>query len=188
MDPEAMKMFAQEGDVFHIEEEPTEDLAAMIMPLDGIIIIWPFENSFSNVVFNDFESFNLVSNYPINEINLNFDYLHVFSGNETLNIEKILNDEHLINKEDKTKIKPIENETTKINRGTLGDPKEVRIISTLSSQEQEALIELLKDYSKVFAWSYKYMPRINPDIVQHRILTLPEVKSVKQKLRRMKLD
>jgi hypothetical protein len=32
------------------------------------------------------------------------------------------------------------------------------------------------------------MPRIDPDIVQHRIPTLPEVKPVKQKLRRMKLE
>jgi hypothetical protein len=149
MDAEAMKMFAQEGDVFHIEKEPTEDLAAMIMPSDGITSIWSFENNFSNVVFNDFESFNLVSNYPVNEMNLNFDYMHVSSSNETLNTEEILNDEHLINEEDKAKIKPIENETTKINLGTLRDPKEVKIGSTLSSQEQEELIKLLKDFRSI---------------------------------------
>ena len=102
MDVEAMKMFVQEGDLFHIEKEHVEDLAAMIKPSDGITSIWSFENNFSNVVFNGFESFSHTSNYQVNEMNLNFDYMHVFSRNETLNTEEILNDEHLINEEDKT--------------------------------------------------------------------------------------
>uniref|UniRef100_A0A2N9IHW0 G-patch domain-containing protein n=1 Tax=Fagus sylvatica TaxID=28930 RepID=A0A2N9IHW0_FAGSY len=159
MDPKAMKMFVQERDVFHIEEELKEDHAAMIIP---------------------------VSNYPINEMNLNFDYMHVSSGNEALNTEGILNDEHLINEEDEAKIKPIENETIKINLGSLENPKEVKIGSTLSSEEQEGLTKLLKEFPKVFAWSYEDMPGINYDIVQHRILTLLEVKPIKQKLHCMK--
>ena len=60
-------------------------------------------------------------------MNLNFDYMHVSFGNEALNTVGILNNEHLINEEDKAKIKPIENETIKINLGTLENPKEVRI-------------------------------------------------------------
>ena len=81
----------------------------------------------------------------------------------------------------KLKIKPIENETTKINLGTLENPKEVKIGSTLSSQEQEELIKLLKEFSEVFAWSFEDMLEIDLDIVQNRIPTLPEVKPVKQK-------
>ena len=135
MDLEAMKMFVQERDVFHIEEELKEDPAAMIMPSDGISSIWSFENNFLNVVFNNFEPINPVSNYPVNEMNLNFDYMHVSSGNEALNTEGILNNEHLIYEEDEAKIKPIENETIKINLGTLENPKEVKIGSTLSSEE-----------------------------------------------------
>jgi hypothetical protein len=81
----------------------------------------------------------------------------------------------------KLKIKLIENETTKINLGTLENPKEVKIGSTLSSQEQEELIKLLKEFLEVFAWSYEDMPEIDPDIVQNRIPILPEVKPVKQK-------
>jgi hypothetical protein len=186
MDPEAMKMFVQEGDVFHIEEKLKEDHAAMIMPSDGITSIWSFENNFLDVVFNNFESISPVSNYPINEMNLNFDYMHVSSGNEALNTERILNDEHLINEEDEAKIKPIENETIKINLGTLENPKEDKIGSTLSLEEQEELTKLLKEFPEVFAWSYEDMPRIDPDIVQRRIPTLPNIKLVKQKLRRMK--
>ena len=70
--------------------------------------------------------------------------MHVSSGNEALNTKRILNDEHLINKEDEAKIKPIENETIKINLVTLENPKEVKIRSTLLSKEQEELTKLFK--------------------------------------------
>ena len=50
------------------------------------------------------------------------------------------------------------------------------------------LTKLLKEFPEVFAWSYEDMPGIDPDIVQHRILTLPKVKLVKQKLRCMKSE
>ena len=103
MDLEVMKMFIQEGDLFYVEKEPAEDLVAMIMPLDGITSIWSFENNFSNVVFNGFESLSFVSNYLVNEMNLNFDYMHVSTCNEALNTKEILNDKHLINEEDKAK-------------------------------------------------------------------------------------
>uniref|UniRef100_A0A2N9FZ87 Uncharacterized protein n=1 Tax=Fagus sylvatica TaxID=28930 RepID=A0A2N9FZ87_FAGSY len=187
MDPKAMKMFVQEGSVFHVEEELKEDPVAMIMPLDGSTSIWSFKNNFLDVVFNSFESISRVSNYPVNEMNLNFDYMHVFSGNEALNIESILNDEHLINEEDEAKIKPIENETLKINLGTLENPKKFKIGSTLLPEKQEELTRLLKEFPEVFAWLYEDMPGIDPDIVQHRIPTLLEIKPVKQKLCRMKL-
>ena len=107
--------------------------------------------------------------------------MHVSFGNEALNTEGILNDEHLINEEDEAKIKPIENETIKINLVSSENPKEVKIGSTLSSEEQEELTKLLKEFP-----TYEEMPRIDSDIVQHRILTLPEVKPVKQKLHCMK--
>ena len=70
--------------------------------------------------------------------------------------------------------------------GTLENPKDVKIGLTLSSEEQEELTKLLKEFPELFAWSYEDMPGIDPDIVQHRILTLPKVRPVKQKLRRMK--
>ena len=78
IDVEAMKMFAQEGDVFHIEEEPAKDLATMIMPSDGITSFWSFQNNFPNEVFNGFESFIHVfirltqGGYLINHVFFNF--------------------------------------------------------------------------------------------------------------------
>ena len=47
---------------------------------------------------------------------------------------------------------------------------------------------LLTEFKEVFAWSYEDMPRIDIDIVQHYIPTNPTIESVKQKLRRMKLE
>ena len=81
--------------------------------------------------------------------------------------------------EDEAKIKPIENDTIKINLGTSENPKEAKIDSTLSPEEQEELTKLLKEFLEVFAWSSEDMLRIDPDIVQHRIPTLPEVRPVK---------
>ena len=130
--------------MFHIEEELKEDPAVVIVPSDGITSVWSFENNFLVVAFNNFESISPASNYPVNEMNLNFDYMHVSFGSETLNTERILNDEHLINEEDEAKIKPIENENIKINLGTSENPKEVKIGSILSSEEQEKLTKLLK--------------------------------------------
>jgi hypothetical protein len=70
--------------------------------------------------------------------------MHVSFSSETLNTERILNDESLINEENEAKIKPIEIENIKINLGTSENPKEVKIGSILSSEEQEKLTKLLK--------------------------------------------
>ena len=98
--------------MFQIEEELKEDPATMIMSSDGITSIWSFENNFLD--FDNFEFISPVSNYPINEMNLNFDYMHVSSGNEALNTEGILNDVHLVNEEDEAKIKQLKIKLSKL--------------------------------------------------------------------------
>ncbi|RVW20233.1 hypothetical protein CK203_110282 [Vitis vinifera] len=47
------------------------------------------------------------------------------------------------------------------------------------------LIQLLRAYLDVFAWSYEDMPGLDPSIVQHRLPLLPHARPVKQKLRRL---
>jgi hypothetical protein len=50
------------------------------------------------------------------------------------------------------------------------------------------LIELLREYVNVFAWSYEDMPGLDTDIVQHFLPLKPECVPVKHKLRRIHPD
>ena len=55
-----------------------------------------------------------------------------------------------------------------------------------SPTTKEKLIELLREYSDVFAWSYQDMPGLDTDIVVHCLPLREECAPVKQKLRRDK--
>ena len=83
-------------------------------------------------------------------------------------------------------LEPIKKETQSINLRIDNEPKMVQIGNTLTSSENDTLVTLLKEFKEVFAWSYKDMPRIDIDMVQHCIPTNSTMKPVKQKLRRMK--
>ena len=85
-------------------------------------------------------------------------------------------------------LEPIKEETPPINLGTDDEPKMIQVGNTLTISEKDALVALLTEFKEVFAWSYKDMPEIDTDIVQHYIPTYPTMKSVKQKLRRMKSE
>ena len=47
------------------------------------------------------------------------------------------------------------------------------------------MIDLLRSYLDVFAWSYEDMPGLDLTIVQHHLPILPHARLVKQKLRRL---
>ena len=68
---------------------------------------------------------------------------------------------------------------------TADQPRELRIRSDLSTDERDSLIQLLRSYLDVFAWSYEDMPGLDTSIVQHRLPLLPHARLVKQKLRRL---
>ncbi|RVW53449.1 Transposon Ty3-I Gag-Pol polyprotein [Vitis vinifera] len=71
-----------------------------------------------------------------------------------------------------------------VDFGTTDQPRELRIGSDLSTDERDSLIQLLRSYLDVFAWSYEDMPGLDPSIVQHRLPLLPHARPFKQKLRR----
>ena len=77
-------------------------------------------------------------------------------------------------------------ETEKVNLNNESEPREVRIGLSLNKHEREQFIELLRQYTDVFAWSYKDMPGIDRSIAEHRIPLNPNIKPVKQKLRRLR--
>ena len=56
--------------------------------------------------------------------------------------------------QDERQILPHQEVTEAINLGTEEESKEVKIGTTLSSATRKELIDLLQDYSDVFAWSY----------------------------------
>ena len=62
----------------------------------------------------------------------------------------------------------------------------IQMGNTLTTLKKDALVALLIEFKEVFAWSYEDMPGIDTNIVQHCIPTDPTMKSVKQKLKRMK--
>ena len=66
--------------------------------------------------------------------------------------------------------------------------KEVKIGSQLCLDAKKGLIDLLREYSDMFAWSYQDMPGLDSDIVEHRLSLKPECPLVKQKLRRTHPD
>ena len=88
--------------------------------------------------------------------------------------------------QDERQILPHQEITKSINLGTEEEKKEVKIGTTLSSATRKELIDLLQDYSDVFAWSYQDMPGLDTDIVVHRLPLREECMPVKQKLRRVK--
>ena len=73
-----------------------------------------------------------------------------------------------------------------INLGTEEERKEMKIGTTLSSATGKELIDLLRDYIDVFAWSYQDMSGLDTDIVVHRLSLKEECMPVKEKLRRVK--
>ena len=83
------------------------------------------------------------------------------------------------------KVTPVYGNTELIDFGVPDQPREIRISSSLYPDTRSGLIDLLRSYLDVFAWSYEDMPGLDPTIVQHHLPILPHVRSVKQKLRRL---
>ena len=83
------------------------------------------------------------------------------------------------------KVAPVSGSTELIDFGVPDQPREIRIGSSLSHDERSRLIDLLRSYLDVFAWSYEDMPGLDPTIVQHHLPILPHARPVKQKLRRL---
>ena len=52
-----------------------------------------------------------------------------------------------------------------VDLGTTNQSREMRIGTTLSADERDSLLRLLRSYLDVFAWSYEDMPGLDPSIV-----------------------
>ncbi|XP_039682906.1 uncharacterized protein [Medicago truncatula] len=74
----------------------------------------------------------------------------------------------MLEQERKT-IQPHQEEVEIINLGTEEDKKEIKIGALLEVSVKKRIIELLREYNEIFAWSYKDMPGLDPDVVEHRL-------------------
>ena len=79
----------------------------------------------------------------------------------------------------------VEEPTKEINLGSENDPRTVIISLNLNSEEESALIQVLKEYKDTFAWTYEDMPGLDPALMEHRLPIKPGAKAIKQKLRRL---
>ncbi|RDX90186.1 hypothetical protein CR513_27978, partial [Mucuna pruriens] len=75
-------------------------------------------------------------------------------------------------------------ESVSLQEETAG--REVRIGKQLPPASRAKLLELLKEYTDIFAWSYQDMPGLDRQIVEHRLPLLPGATPIRQQLRRMK--
>ena len=142
--------------------------------------------------------FPLTCRYPNNEHENDyangqgFDFEKVVYAREFSDEEDIENDDlppdllRLVEQEER-QILPYQEITEAVNLRIEEEKKEVKIGTTLSSATRKELIDLLQDYSDVFAWSYQDMPGLDTDIVVHRLPLSEECMPVKQKLRKVNL-
>ena len=93
----------------------------------------------------------------------------------------------LLEQDEKT-IQSFEEQVKLVNLGSEDDVKEVKIGSRLCPEVKKGLIDLLREYSDVFAWSYQDMPGLDYEIVEHRLSLNPECPPVKHRLRRTHPD
>ncbi|XP_039686891.1 uncharacterized protein [Medicago truncatula] len=119
-------------------------------------------------------------------ISPNFEF-PVYEAEEEENEEIPDEISQLLEQERKT-IQPYGDELELINLGTKEDKKEIKVGASLETSVKKQVIELLKEYVDVFAWSYQDMPGLDTDIVVHHLPLKPECPPVKQKLRRTRPD
>ena len=84
----------------------------------------------------------------------------------------------LLEQEDNT-LEPYRKPVELINLRTEEDKKEVRIGALLDFDVKHSLMMLLREYVDVFSWSYQDMPRLDTDIIEHKLPLQPECPLVK---------
>ncbi|KAI5407264.1 hypothetical protein KIW84_053499 [Lathyrus oleraceus] len=76
-------------------------------------------------------------------------------------------------------IQPFEEQLELVNLGSEDDVNEVKVGSRLCPEVKKGLIDLLREYSVVFPWSYQDMSGLDSEIVEHRLSLKPKGSPVK---------
>ncbi|RDX68112.1 hypothetical protein CR513_52931, partial [Mucuna pruriens] len=104
---------------------------------------------------------------------------------ESLEADALVELERLI-KQEEPKFQSMVEDLKVINRGGKEEEKEIWVGKQMPSDLKQKLVELLKEYADVFAWSYRDMLGLDNNIVEHKLPLHPNVVPVRQQLRRMK--
>ncbi|RDX73372.1 hypothetical protein CR513_47030, partial [Mucuna pruriens] len=73
-----------------------------------------------------------------------------------------------------------------VNLGDESKKKEVRVGRQMPPDLRHSFIKLLREYADIFTWSYRDMPSLGHEIVEHKLPLLPDSVLVRQQLRRIK--
>ena len=96
--------------------------------------------------------------------------------------------ERICSKDD-TMLKPVmqtsEEKVISCNIGTEEYPRMVKILKSLSVEQRNRYIKLLKEFVEIFVWSYEYLRTYDTSIFQHKVPLKPNVKPFRKRLRRI---
>ena len=72
-----------------------------------------------------------------------------------------------------------------MNLGTKQEPKSIRVFKGMEKLEYEQWLQFFVAHKDVFAWTYKDLRGISPNVCEHRIILEPNTKPVRQRQYRM---
>ena len=113
-------------------------------------------------------------------------YADEFDNDEDIEEDVLPSDLKRLVEAEERQILPHQQTTENVNLGTEELKKEVKIDTSLSKSTKKELIDMLKEYVDIFAWSYQDMLGLDTDIVVHHLPLREECPPFKQKLRRVK--
>lgn len=83
---------------------------------------------------------------------------------------------------------PIVDDLQEINLGSKVVPRIVKIGTSSTSDLGRALVNLLREYIDIFAWTYADMPGLDIDLVTHKLSTNSDIHPIKQKPKHLQLE
>jgi hypothetical protein len=83
------------------------------------------------------------------------------------------------------KLKTPKSTCVDMNLGTENDPKNIRVYSGLTTELFKEWLQVFKDTQDVFAWTYKDLKGVPPEICQHQIVLETNAKPIRQRQYRM---
>src|ERR1051325_11356779 len=106
-------------------------------------------------------------------LSLDFEF-PVFDAEEEVE-EEIPDEISRLLKHEERIIQPHKEPLEAINLGSEEDKKEVNIGALLDNKVKGKLIDLVKEYVDVFAWSYQDMSGLDTNIVEHHLPLKPDM-------------